>query len=325
MSQILASPPVGFKKITVKGKTSLANQTTFISIGLSRPAAGQYVVSGHSLSAEGRSTLLFEPFPFVPDQFNQAASPHYVQIANGANVGTISEIIDTGDGYLYLSDNIQDVIVPGETRVKVVPYWTLSSAFPMAAGLGSGLSSASADNLTLLSPSGATEVYFFHSASSQWRRGPTNASNVKIPIGTGIMATRKRPGDVSITMSGEVVTIPVEVTVRSSVAAQTSTMLGNPFPVPLSPLRSVGLYTGNSQTGLSGGLSPASADNLIVYDPVTGTPRAHYYHSPSGKWRTGLDDASEKAIPTGSSFVITRKFSRPSFSWIIQPPPMRLE
>lgn len=299
ISQILASPPVGFNKIKIKGKTGFANQTTFVSIGLSRPGVGQYVVNGHSLSNEGCSTLFFEASPFSLDQFNQVSSPHYVQIANGSNVGTTSEIIDTGDGYLSLSDNIQDVIVPGETRIKVVPYWTLSSAFPMAAGLGSGLSSASANNLTLLSPSGATEVYFFHSASSQWRRGPTDASNVKIPPGTGIMTTRKRPGDVNITMSGEVVTIPVEVTVRSSVATQTSTMLGNPFPDPLNPLRSVGLYTGDSQTGLSGGLSPASAANLVVCDPMTGTPRAHYYHSPSGKWRTGLDAASEKPSRPG--------------------------
>lgn len=152
MSQILASPPAGFKKITANGETGLANQITFISIGISRPSTGQYVVGGRFPSAEGRSTLPFESFPFVLYQFNQVASPRYVQIAKGANVGTIFETIDTRDGYLSLSDNIQDVIVPRGSRVQVVPYWTPSSTFPMGADLGTGLRSASADDLIEYDP-----------------------------------------------------------------------------------------------------------------------------------------------------------------------------
>jgi len=317
--------PLGFEKITMRGKTSGSNRVTLISLGLARPSVGQYVVSGTSLNSEGRTILSFTGTPFSQGQFEQLQSPHFAKIVNGTNAGTVSEIIGNGENTVALADNIQDVVINGETKIKIYPYWTLATAFPAGAGLGSGLSSASADNITILTATGSSQVYFFHSASGQWRRGTTNASNVKIPPGTGLMITRKRSGDVQLAIAGEVLTSPVEVLVGGGATGSSSTMLGNPFPVPLPNLRLIGLHTGNSTTGMAGGLSSSSADNLVVYDAVTSIPKTYYYQTSSGKWRSGITDASDSSIPEGSSFVITRKSSRPPFNWLIPAPEMNLE
>lgn len=324
---LLGGPPspLGFEKVTIRGKTSVANRITLVSLGLSRPSVGQYVVSSNGVTSDGRTMLSFEGTPFSQGQFEQPQSPHFVKIVSGSNVGTISEIISNEENTVTLIDNLQDVVVNGETKIKIYPYWTLASAFPGGAGLGSGLSSASADNITLLTATGTSQVYFFHSASSQWRRGTTNASNTKIPPGTGLMITRKRPGDVQVAIAGEVLTSPVEVLVGGGGVGSSSTMLGNPFPVPLPTLRLIGLHTGNNTTGLAGGLSSSSADNLVVYDAVTSIPKTYYYQTSSGNWRSGITDASESSIPAGSSFVITRKASRPPFNWLMPAPEINLE
>lgn len=319
------TPPLGFKNITIKGASGSPRQTTFVSLGLSPPALGQYAISNSETSSENRTVLTLPNATFAPGQLSQTSAPHYAQVVAGPNVGLISEVVGNGIDQVVLADNIQDVVVPGQTRIKIYPYWTLSSAFPAGGGLGAGLSSASADNLTLLPPSGETQVYFFHSASKQWRRGLSNASDIKIPAGTGIMVTRKRPGDVTLTVSGEVVLTPVEVVIGSATTSPKSTMIGNPFPVAIPPLRLSGLVTGDAQTGLAGGLSSASADNLVIYDRHTGLPKMHYYHTPSGKWRSGLEDASETRIPDGGAVIVTRKSSRPSFSWYVPAPPMNLD
>ena len=316
---------MGFSTMVVRGKGVKASENTFLSVGLPRPRIAQLTVQGHALNENSRSILNLGAQLFTTGQLSSPTAPHYVQLVNGSNSGLVSTVTANGSDSLTLTDNLQEVIVPGETVIRVHPYWTLGTLFPSGAPLGGGLSPASADTITIIPPSGITEVYFYSTAGKRWQRGLQDASHTKISPGMGMMVTRKRLGDVSLTVAGEVSSLPVELPITATSASSRSLLAGNPFPVPLRPFRESGLYTGNSLSGLAGGLSPASADNITVYSPTTGLPKTYYYHTASRQWRSGLLSGEEDTVPAAGTFVITRKANRPAFSWYIPPPPMILD
>jgi uncharacterized protein (TIGR02597 family) len=323
---VKATPPVGFSTTTVRGKGAKASEVTFMSVGLPRPRIAQAIIQGHELSPQGRSVLTFSADIFATTALAAPASPHYVHFANGSNSGLVSQIVGNTSTSIELADNVNDVVVPGQTVVRIHPYWTLGTLFPSGSPLGGGLTAASADTVTLLPGTGVSEVYYYSTSAKRWQRGLQDASNVKIPPATGLMITRRRSGDVNVTVSGEVSSLPVEVSIPA--AASTSSrgvLLGNPYPIQTKVLKDFGLYSGTAATGLAGGVSAASADNVITYNPATGLPRTYYYNVSSRQWRTGLLAGDMDVIPPGGAFQVIRKSARPSFNWYIPAPQMQLE
>jgi uncharacterized protein (TIGR02597 family) len=322
---VATSTPVGYTTTAIKGRNGGTNSNNFFSIGLTREEAWRGVPNGKSVNGEGRTVITVNGGPLA-GMLTRAGGgqDHYLQVVTGPNAGASSDILANTDSQITIADNFDDIITPASTIIRVVPHWTLSTVFPSGGGLGGGVSPTLADTVTLYPPAGSPVSYFYHSASGQWRRGLSNESHAKIPPGCGVMVTRKQPGDVQITISGTVTTSPVEVEVGGAATNSSGggrmTLVANPHPADSLSLGSSGLFTGNTNTGVVGGVSPLSADTVTIYSPTNGVGVNYFYHSGAGQWRRGLSNASAVTIPQGGAVMVTRKSGRPGFSWYVPSP-----
>lgn len=100
---------------------------------------------------------------------------------------------------------------------------------------------------------------------------------------------------------------------------------GEPLPRPAkpTPLR-WSLHRGQSN-GTVGGLVPSLCGQSCRLRSCDGHSKSTLLPQSVWEVENWLGRRLGKAIPPGSSFIITRKFARPSFSWVVQQPPQRLE
>ena len=318
----VSTPIVGFNTLNVRPKSGANNATTLISLNLSRPKAFSGVVGTKSLNGSGQTVVTFSSNFFTSNQFNASTNRHYFQVKSGANNGLIAEVISTSPNSITLSDNLDQVLEDNTTSFDIIPYWTLSTAFPSGAGLKSGTSATAADNLTIIEiPSGVAQSYFYNSSAGQWRKGITDSSHVVIPPGSGILVTSKDATSLGIVISGQVPTGPVQADIVGGTASSARlTYVANPYPIASRTLALSGLYTGNSSTGVAGGTSATTADNVTIYDPATGVANSYFYNTSAGQWRKGITDSSNVTIPDGAAIVISRKANRGAFEWYIPQP-----
>lgn len=318
----VSTPIVGFTTLPVRGKTGVNNSLSFISLNLSRPKAFAGIIGTKSVNGSGQTVITFNNSLFTANQFNTSTNKHFFQVKSGSNDGLVSEIVATTTDSLTLADNLDAILDNGVTSFEVVPYWTLATALPSGAGLKTGTSATVADTVTVIDPvSGAGNAYFYHSTANQWRRGSTDSSHVIIPPGAGIMVTRKDSPQVNIQISGQVRTgsVQADIAAAPSSGARQS-YVANPFPLASKTLAQSGLYTGNSSTGVVGGTTATTADNVIIVDPTTGTANTYFYSTSANQWRRGSIDSSSVTIPDGAAVIISRKANRGAFEWYIPQP-----
>jgi len=318
----VSTPIVGFTTLPVRGKTGVNNTLSFISLNLSRPKAFSGIVGTKSLNGSGQTVITFSTSLFTANQFNASTNKHFFQVKSGSNDGLVSEVVATTTDSITLSDNLDSVIDNGITSFDIVPYWTLATALPGGGGLKTGTSATIADNVTIIdSVSGSGNAYFYHSTANQWRRGSTDSSHVIIPPGSGIMVTRKDAAQVNVQITGQVRTGPLQADIAAapSTGARQS-YLANPFPLASKTLAQSGLYTGNPSTGVVGGTTATTADNVIIVDPATGNANTYFYSTTANQWRRGSTDSSTVTIPDGAAVIISRKANRGAFEWYIPQP-----
>jgi uncharacterized protein (TIGR02597 family) len=318
----VSTPIVGFTTLPVRGKTGANNTLSFISLNLSRPKAFGGVVGTKSVNGSGQTVITFSTPQFAANQFNASTNRHFFQVKSGGNDGLVSEVVATTTDSITLSDNLDSVLDNGVTSFDIIPYWTLATALPAGGGLKTGTSATIADNVTIIdSVSGSGNAYFYHSTANQWRRGSTDSSHVIIPPGSGIMVTRKDAAQANIQITGLVRT----GTLQADIAAAPSSgvrqsYVANPFPLASKTLAQSGLYTGNPATGVVGGTTATTADNVIIVDPTTGTANTYFYSTTANQWRRGSTDSSGVTIPDGAAVIISRKANRSAFEWYIPQP-----
>ncbi len=327
VGQITAtSDPVGYTTATVRGKTGASNPNSFFSIGLTRTESWRGTANDVFVNGEGRTILatgnIFPPSSLIQGDAGEA---HYLQILDGPNAGAISNIIANNSDTITLADDLGEVLLANETMFRIVPHWTMGTAFPGGGGLSGANSPTLADIVTIYPPAGAPSTLFYNTTAGQWRRGLSDATHYTIPPGSGVMVTRKQSGDVQISFLGSVATTPVEVQVGGGASPGALTLVSNPHPINSLTLAQSGLYTGNLATGVAGGSSPTAADTVTIYNPQTGTGVNYFYNTTAGQWRQGLSNASEVTIPEGAAVLINRKNSRAPFSWYASPPSMGLD
>ncbi|NDD54583.1 TIGR02597 family protein [bacterium] len=318
----VSTPIVGFNTLNVRAKSGANNALSFISLNLTRAKAYSGTVGTKSLNGTGQTVITFSANQFSANQFNASTNRHYFQIKSGANDGLIAEVVVTTANSITLADNLDAVLENNTTTFDIIPYWTLSTAFPAAAGLKTGTSATAADNVTIVEiPSGVAQSYFYHSSFNQWRKGVTDSSHVIIPPGSGILVTRKDSSAVGVVITGQVPTGSTQSDVVGGTASSARlTYVSNPYPIASRTLGASGLYTGNPATGLVGGTSATAADNVTIYDPATGVANTYFYHTSFNQWRKGVTDSSNVTIPEGSAIVISRKANRGAFEWYIPQP-----
>lgn len=323
-AETAVTDPVGVTTVTVRGKTTTTNPNTYISVNMARPTAYAGVVGTKSVDGGGRSVITFSGSPFTASQFNGTGNAHYLLVDSGTNRGVISEVYATATNSLTLVDDINDVVEDGVTAFKVIPYWTLGTAFPAGAGLNGGTSATLADSVVIIPPTGVSLSYYYNTANSRWQRGSTDSNNVVIPPYSGLLVTRKQAGDVNIKFAGAVFTAPLESIVGAgTTTASKNTLIANPYPVSSVTLANSGLYTASATTGIVGGTSATLADSVVILD-ASGSAFSYYYNTTNSRWQRGSTDSSNVVIPAGAAVLITRKANRGEFSWFIPQPSMTL-
>lgn len=318
----VSTPIVGFTTVPVRGKTGVNNTLSFISLNLSRPKAFSGIVGTKSLNGSGQTVITFSTSLFTANQFNASTNKHFFQVKSGGNDGLVSEVVATTSSSITLADNLDPVLDNGITSFDITPYWTLVTALPNGAGLKAGTSATVADTVTIIDPvSGVGNAYFYNSSAGQWRRGSTDSSHVIIPPGGGIMVTRKDSSQVNVQIAGQVRTGPVQADISAAPSSGArQSYVANPFPLNSKTLAQSGLYTGNASTGVVGGTTATTADNVIIIDPATGVANTYFYSTTANQWRRGGTDSSTVTIPDGAAVIISRKANRGAFEWYIPQP-----
>jgi uncharacterized protein (TIGR02597 family) len=314
--------PVGFVTATIRGKSGANNANSFISLGMSRPTAFLGVVGTPSLNGSSQTVLTFSGTPFTANQFNGTANRHYLQLTAGPNSGLVTEVLATTANTLTLADNINDVLTANVTGFKVIPYWTLGTALPSGGGLNGGANATAADTVAIFN-NGVPATYFYNTSvtPNQWRTGGTDASNVIIPPGNGLLVTRKVAGDVQLVIAGGVPLGATEALIGGGTSsAARNSVVSNPYP-----LASVTLANSGLAAVLTGGANATAADTVQIYNS-SGVPTTYFYNTTvtPNQWRTGGTDASNVTIPQGAAIVINRKANRGSVEWYIPQPTMNL-
>ncbi len=311
-AQSVATPPVGAVTVTVPGNLAY----TFFAPPFTREAVYQGTVgsvSGAGLVVNLNSASL-QPAQLGTIVIGAETLPQYfVEVLDGSDVGAHLPISANTATSVTLSEDVSSFVSAG-TKVRIVPYHTLSSLFPNGGGLNGGLSSGSADNVLLFSPATGARTFFYRSSASEWREGSVNNNLRPILNNQAIYVQRKQTSAASVTLTGTVKSGSTAIDVSEGF-----NLVPNPYPVPI-PLATSNLYTGNVATGVKAALSSASADNVTIY-ASDGTSNTYFYRSGSGAgWRDGNGPVTGIMIPANGALLINRRAGSGPFSWVIAQP-----
>jgi uncharacterized protein (TIGR02597 family) len=130
-AQTVATKPAGFYSVQLLG-----NSDTIVSIPFARPASASGRVQGisdNTISVQGAP-------PWTPGQFVYSAgvqsNTYHVRLLSGPKEGAYFPVIGNGADTLTvdLGGDSLDAVTSG-TRLAVIPYWTLGTAFPNGQGV----------------------------------------------------------------------------------------------------------------------------------------------------------------------------------------------
>jgi uncharacterized protein (TIGR02597 family) len=325
-SQNATTTPVGVVTLEVKAKPANSRSFNFLSLPLIRPAVFSGVIpSGGISTVSGRTVLTFPANTFGSSSFAATTAPHYVEIATGVHAGITSQVFSNTNSTITLTDDLSEVLVAGTTPITIRPNWTLGTAFPNGEGFQKGTTATNSDNVILFNPdNGAQLVYFYSTSANEWRSGLTPSNHVIIPPDSGVWVDRKSTsGNFTFKVTGEVKTNQSAIFIGGD-AETKRTIAPNLYPLDSVTLQSSGLYTGSNSTGLAPGTNSNNSDNLVIFDPVTGSQTVYFYSSGANEWRTGSTPANTIRIPSNASVMIVRKAGRQPFVWYLPRPAMSL-
>ena len=241
---------------------------------------------------------------------------YYVRITSGVDEGVMADITANTGTELTLSDDLSAFAVVGQPY-EIRPHTTVECVFGTnnEAGLLSDLNSMDADNVLLVSPGGVEQTIFYSSADNLWR--DNNFSDVtqqEIAPEQGFVVRRKDPAALNIYNQGALLigkkVVPIENgfnligTIKSNAALT---------------LDDLGLFTGDDATGVSDGLNPLAADNLLIVNP-DGTTSLYFYliiNAISGWHDVSYNAAGTVPVAPGSSFYFRRRPANAPFNWTI--------
>jgi hypothetical protein len=186
-----------------------------------------------------------------------------------------------------------------------------------------GPNPAQADNILLMSPETQQTLTLFYYSNPGftsfhgWVRADTftpDANEVVYPE-QGVMVRRIVPSAANLYLCGPIKTGVAVVPVQPGY-----NLVGTLKSLSSVTLSNLDLYTGDSTTGMVGGLNPSVADNLIVVAPNGSVTTYFYYHNPGvfQGWinANGFSLAGGVPIPAGSAFFINRQ-APGAFTWTI--------
>ena len=169
-------------------------------------------------------------------------------------------------------------------------------------------------------------AYYYSTTNNRWQAqvGNVDATNTPINPETGLLIVRKQPSSINVTLQGNVKIGSTGFYIAGG-NGTVSSIIPNPYPLSSVTLANSGLITGNAVTGLVGSFSAANAD-LVQTLSSTGQLTAYYYNTTSSQWVTQVGNNPASTVTFGDTvaLLVTRKSSRPSFTWYAPQPTMGL-
>ncbi|MFT5401784.1 MAG: hypothetical protein ACI9DF_000609, partial [Verrucomicrobiales bacterium] len=239
----------------------------------------------------------------------------YVIITKGPNAGLMTDIVSNTATTLSLIDNLGAFEIRNQS-FDIRSHTTPGQLFGMnnEAGLLGGRNAAEADNVLLLASGGAETQLLYSDLNTMWLDGNfDDASDLPIAPEQGFIVRRKSAAALNIYTHGALLltakTVPIEngFNLLSSIKTHQALRLDE-----------LGLYTGEQATGLSPGLNPLVADNLLILN-ADGTTSLYWLFVDTTWRRVNYTLAGHVLIEPGTSFYILRRPANPPFNWNIPP------
>lgn len=325
--------PVGFITLTIRGTNGTPAGTTsalsYVGLGMT-----QLVVKQGRITGAASNELVDALATWSDDQFNGASGLHFIEITSGPYAGLVDDIVKTVSATkkIYTANNLASLGLANITNqtYRIRKHWTIAAVFGPnnEAGLQGGTSAATADNVLVPDQNGNLVTYWYKTGGfppgTGWRKAAdasTNVGNDPIYFGDGVVVRRRTGSTVTVKLVGAV------KLGQSILPVQTGdNFVSNPFAANLT-LNSSGLYTGNATTGLKGGSSAGTADNVLLPTGPNGSLEIYWYKDsgfPIGTgWRKGSDastNVGSTPLAIANGVVLRRKAPNGPFDWYAQPP-----
>jgi hypothetical protein len=247
-------------------------------------------------------------------QFGTNGIAAYVEFDNGAT----ADIADSTDttGNLVLAGSVGNLASAGDAY-RIRAHFTIASLFGTnnEAGLTAGPTPALADNILLTMPDTQRTITIFYSSFvHDWLLSDrtTRAGNQVVYPEQGVVVRRIQASDAHVYLCGPVKTGVAMVPVQPGY-----NLVGTLKSLSSVSLDGLNLYTGDSSTGLVGGSTPSTADNLLVTQPNGSSATYFYYTNGIQGWVDGgRHPAGTVQILPGSAFLIKRAHAS-AFTWTI--------
>ncbi len=310
-----STPPIGFIR-----KDCPANSDTRVSIPLERQAS--YIgpvqgASGNVITVQGSPGWTADEFKFTAASQNET---YYVLFLSGSKAGRNYDVTSNSTRTLTI-DVGTDAIdsVSNGDRIKLLPHWTLESAFPSGNGVDPSANVLLRKTELLVQDDkkvginhSSVETFYYTQANS-WQGLASGAADAAVLPPHKAVVVRNSSVATSPVFVGVVPSATQTLALRVS-AGDASKQQDNPVsllrPVPVK-LNDSGL----DDTVFRPSLLPISrTDEILVFDDDTeavNKSSKYTYYKWNGKWRR-LDqaadyDAGEEEIFTPGTGVIIRK------------------
>jgi len=330
-----ASTPAGFYKLDCLG-----NSDTIVSIPFSRPETNSSLVqsiAGNVITVSGTPGWLVNQFVYVS---GTQSNTYYLRFLSSAKEGSYYPIVANTANSLTLSLGGDDISsVTNGTRVSVIPYWTLGTAFPQGKGvIATALSFSRKTEVLIpnvngvginLSPGPA--YYFLTNATFPngiWQQVGTLTTNknddVLLPDNYFIVRHNTASNTV-FTAQGSVPVSKLAVPLATEAFTKQDNFVALSRPVTAT-LNESGLIQSGAFIG-----SPTTfsrTDELLVFNNAVAAknkaPSARYFYlSPSNTWCKvgfGTTDMGSQPVFTPGIGVIIRKYTNSvSGLWVNSP------
>jgi hypothetical protein len=313
---VISGAQESFSPIWIGSDTLLVgNNLTLFSKRMIRPILDAGIVA--SASASG---ITDTNAAFVVGQYGTNGMPAYVEF----NDGTMMDIANTTANSLALSSSTAGTATAGEAY-RIRAHFTVASMFGTnnETGLVAGPNPSKADNILLFIPETQQTLTLFYYSNPAftsfqgWVRADTftpDANEVVYPE-QGVMVQRVAASDAHLYLCGPIKTDATVVAVQPGY-----NLLGTLKSLSSVTLSNLDLYTGDSTTGMVGGLNPSLGDNLLVVEP-DGSVSTYFYYYKAGGYQGWVDAngftlSGGVAVPPGSAFFINRQ-APGAFTWTI--------
>ena len=337
-----ASTPAGFYRLDCLG-----NSDTIISIPFSRPETGfahVQSIAGSTVTVKGTPGWSENQFVYA---FGSQSNTYYLRLLAGAKEGSYYPIVANGTNSLTVSLGGDDLSsVTNDTRLLVVPYWTLGSAFPGGRGIIPS-TSALLQKTKILIPnfSGAginlspAATYYYLGSANCWCRvndsqgtyGTSNMNDVVLIPDLYFILRHPVTTNTVFTARGSVPMSKLSTPILTQPASKQDNFVALTRPVTHT-LNESGLVQSGAFLSSTSQLIQ-NGDQLLVFDngriAQNKSPAATYYYLSSlsrwcrvndsqGTYGT-TDMGNEPVFVPGTGVIIRKKLGSVSTNWVNSP------